>query len=101
MKTCKLIGRRAHRLSKQSGKPLVRHRQASTIVKIGHVQPERAVQLQIYQMVENKLDIFWLPVRSQAHHFILARIDLEAEIIGEGRIEEPERVREMNLLDDV
>ena len=48
-------------------------------------------------MVENAAGIFRLPIRREAHELVLAGIDLEAGVVGEGGIEQPERVRKMDL----
>src|SRR3974390_2823231 len=50
-------------------------------------------------MLENELCVFRLTVWREPHQLIFAGIDLEACIIGESRVEQTERVREMQLLE--
>jgi hypothetical protein len=46
--------------------------------------------VQIDQVIENQFFIFWLTVRCDPHHLILAGVDLETSVIGEGRIQQAE-----------
>src|SRR5437016_4897001 len=48
-------------------------------------------------MVVNALCVFGLPVRGQAHHLVFPRVDLEAGVVGERRVQETERVWKWNL----
>ena len=93
--------RRAHRLAEQLGEPLVGHGQPGAIVEIGHVEPERAVRLEIDQIVENELCVFRLAIGREPHHLVFAGVDLEAGVIGERRIEQPERMGKVDLLEDL
>ena len=93
--------RAAHRLAEQFGEPVVGHGEAGAIVEIGHVEPERAVGLQIDQMIENELCVFRLAVGREPHHLVFAGVDLEAGVIGRGRIQQAERMRKMDLLEDL
>ena len=52
---------------------------------------------QINQMLKNPLDIFRLAIRRQTHQLVLTGIDLEPGVIGEGGIQQAERVREINF----
>src|SRR5262249_33324098 len=52
-------------------------------------------------MIENERGIFWLAVRREPHKLVLAGIDLKAGVICESGIQQPERVREVQLLEDV
>ena len=45
------------------------------------------------------LRVFRLAVGREPHHLVLAGIDLEAGVVGEGGIEQPERMREVDLLE--
>mgnify|MGYP003703871523 CR=1 FL=1 len=51
------------------------------------------------QLVEDQLRILRLAIRGESHHLVFPGVDLKAGVIGEGRIEQPERVRERQLLD--
>ena len=93
--------RASHRLAEQFGEPVVGHGETGAIVEIGHVEPERAVRLQVDQIVENELCVFRLAIGRQPHHLVFAGIDLEAGVVGGGRIQQAERMREMNFLKDL
>ena len=84
----------ARRSAEQIVEAPVRHRQPGGVVEIVHVQPERAVGLEIDEMVVDGLDVLWVSIRREPHDLVLAGIDLEAGVVGEGRVKEPERVRE-------
>ena len=90
--------RLARRPAEQRIELVVGHAQAGAIVEIGLVQPERAVGLEVDQVVEDELGVFRLAVGRESHHLVFARIDLEAGVVGERRIEQPERMREVQLL---
>jgi hypothetical protein len=51
-------------------------------------------------MILDGLNVLRLAIGSQAHHFVLTRIDPEAGEIGESRIQEAERVRKALFLED-
>src|SRR5262249_60949152 len=72
--------------------------QAGTVVEIGLIQPKRAVGLDINQPIENEIGEFGLAVWREPHHFIFARIHLEAGVVSKCRIKQPERVRKMQFL---
>ena len=42
-----------------------------------------------------------LAIGREPHHLVFAGVHLEAGVIGEGGVQQAERVREMNLLDDL
>src|SRR4051812_4567715 len=46
-------------------------------------------------------DVLWLTVGREAHDLVFARVDLEAGEVGEGRIEESERVGPAELMGKV
>ena len=74
-----------------------RHGEPGAVVEVLHVEPEGAVRLQVQQMIEDGVDVLRAPIGRQAHHLVLAGVDLEAEVVGEGRVEEADRVREGDL----
>ena len=88
---------RAARPAEQRGELVVRHAQAGAIVEVGLVEAEGAVFLEVDDVVQDRVLELRLAVGRQAHHLVFAGIDLEARVIGEGRIEQPERVREVDL----
>ena len=65
--------------------------------EVAHVHPERSVRAQIEQIVEDALRVARLAVGGQAHELVLARVDPEPAEVREGRVQQPERVREEEL----
>ncbi len=61
---------------------------------------KRAVRFHVDQMIEDLLGELWLAIGRQAHELVLARIDLESGVISKRRIEQPERMREVDFLED-
>ena len=51
--------------------------------------------------VADQLGVFRLAVGREPHHLVFAGVDLEAQVVGEGRVEQAERMREMDLAVDV
>ena len=92
--------RLARRAAEQRVEARIGHGQPGAIIEIVEVEPERAVGFEIDEMVENFLRVFRLAIGREPHDLVLAGIDLEAGVIGEGRIEQAERMREMDLLGD-
>ena len=80
---------------------LVGHAQTCHIVEVAHVEAERAVVLEVDEVLENRVDVLRLAVGRQAHHLVLAGVHLEAGVVGEGRIEQADRVREVDLVRDL
>ena len=75
-----------------------RHPQPLAVLEVRHVQAERSVRLQIDQVVPDALDVLRLAVRRQPHQLVLAGVDLEAGEVGEGGVQQPERMREADLV---
>src|SRR5262249_53641425 len=90
----------ARRPVEQRVEALVGHGEAGAIVEILEIEPKRAVGLEIDQVVANDLLVFRRSIGRKPHQLVFARIDLEAGVIGEGGVEQPEAVREMDLLMD-
>ena len=82
-------------------KTLVRHGQPGAIVEIVEIEAERTVGLDIDQVVANDFFVFRRSVGCKPHQFVLARIDLEAGIVCEGRVEQTQAVRKVDLLPDL
>ncbi len=76
---------------------VVRHGQAVVVGEVLHVQPERAVLAQVDEVLEDLVEVLRLAVGRRAHHLVLGAVDLEAEVVGEGAVEQAERVREADL----
>ena len=85
------------RPAEQRVEALVGHRQAGHVVEIFGVEAERAVGLEVDQMVEDRAGVARLAIRREAHQLVLARVHLEAGVIGERRVEQAERVRKIDL----
>ena len=78
----------------------IRHGEAGAIVEIRLIDPEASIRFQVQQLVADKRGIFRLAVGRQPHQLVFTRIDLEAGVVGESRIEQAQRVGKMNLADD-
>src|SRR5215831_17984169 len=71
------------RATKQAVELLRGYGQPLTVVKIGHIQPERAILEDVSNLLQDHIYIPRLTVRSQSHQLVFARVDLKARIIGE------------------
>src|SRR5262249_1721698 len=87
--------------AKNREETIIHHCEAGAEGKIFEIELERALRLYVNEMIKNQSCIFWLAIGGEAHDFVLPGIDLEPRIIGESRIEQPERMRKMNLLYDL
>ena len=67
------------------------HGEAGRVVEVALVEPERAVVLQVDQMLEDQVGVLGLAVGREAHHLVFAGVDLEAGVVGEGGVEQAER----------
>ena len=63
------------------------------------VQAERAVVVDFEYMVEQLVEIGRAAIGGEPHDLVFALVDLEPEILGEHRVEQPERIREMDRPD--
>ncbi len=88
----------ARRPAEQLVEGPVRHGEPGEVVEVLLVEPERAVLLQVDQLVQDQIHVLRLAVGRQAHDLVLARVDLEAGVVGEGGVEQPEGIRPMELL---
>ena len=82
------------RAAEQIVEPPVGHRQPLAVVEVVHVQPEAAIRLQVDQVLVDGIGVDRCAVRREPHQLVLAAVDLEAAVVGEGRVEQPERMRE-------
>ena len=89
--------RPARRSAEQRLEPPVRHPEPGAVVEEGEIEPETAVPLQVHQVFEDRGGVPGLPVRREPHDLVLAGIHPEPEVVGERRVEEAERVREVDL----
>src|SRR3989338_5273003 len=93
--------RPARRAAEKLLKALIDRVQTPAITEVVHVHPVRSILFQIDKMVQDRLGVDGLPVRRQSHQFILAGIDPKTKIVGKRRVQEPERVRKMDLRVDL
>jgi hypothetical protein len=93
--------RRPRRAAEEGGEAVVGHHQAVEVAEVVHVEAEGAVLAQVDQLAADGVGEARLAVGREPHQLVLAGVDLEAGEVGEGRVEEPERVRELDLLEDL
>ena len=96
-----LCFRHARRAAEQLVKRTVGHRETGQVVEVLLVESERPILLQINELVQNQVAVFRLAVRRQPHQLVLAGIDLEAGVVGKGRVEQAERVGPVELLEEL
>ena len=89
----------ARRRAEQRIEARVGHRQPGAVVEVVQVQPEGAIVLDVDELLLDDVEILRLAVGREPHHLVFARVDLEAGVVGEGGIEQTERVREVDLAD--
>ena len=73
------------------------HREAIGEVEVVHVEPDRAVGTDMDELLPDEIGVLRLAVGSEAHELVLATVDLEAAVVGEGRVQEADGVRELEL----
>ena len=93
--------RLARRSAEQRVEARVGHREAGAVVEVVEVEPEGAVVLDVDQVLLDEIGVPRLAVRREPHHLVLARVHLEAGVVGERRIEQAERVGKVDLADDL
>ncbi len=79
--------------------PAVGHRQSLAVLEIVHVEPEAAVGLHVDQARADQLLVDRPAIGGQPHQLVLAAVDLEAAVVGEGRVEQAERVGELDVIE--
>lgn len=62
--------------------------------EVVHLEPEAAIGGILVKQLADFIDVARLAVRGHAHHFVFAVVDTEAEIGGERRIEQADRMGE-------
>ena len=85
------------RSAEQLVERVVGHRQALAVVEVLHVQPEAAVGLDVDQMLRDQVPVDRAAVRRQSHQLVLAAVHLEAAVVGECGVQQPERMRKLQL----
>jgi len=91
---------RARRSAEQPVEAPVGHGEGAKEPEVVHVQPERPVLLDVDQLVVNRLHKAGLTVGRQSHELVFARVDAEPAVGRKGRVEQPERMRKAQLLED-
>ena len=80
---------------------LAGHGESAQIVEVLLIQPEGTIFPEIDQFTIDEIHVLGYAIRRESHHLVLARVDLEAGIIGERGIEQADGVRPVELLDDL
>ena len=80
----------ARRTAKQRIEALIGHRQPGTVVEVAHVERKRAVILDVDKVIFHQLGVSRFAVWREPHHFVLAAVDLEARVIGDCGVEQPQ-----------
>ncbi len=65
------------------------------------VQPERPVVADVDQLLADQVRVARRAVRGQAHQLVLAGVDLESAVVRERAVEQPERVRILQLAEQL
>ncbi len=81
--------------------PPVRHGQRVDEREVVQVEAERAVVAEVDEVVAHELRVAGLAVRGQPHELVLARVDLEPAEVGDRAVQEAERVRVLDLLEQL
>jgi hypothetical protein len=95
------LGERRLRLAWRAAEQLVEgrrgHAQPTDVVEVVEVHPEGAVLLQVEEVLADGLRVAGLAIRREPHDLVLAGVHLESGVVGEGRVEQAERMREAKL----
>ncbi len=83
--------------SEQRMEARVGHGQAGAKIEVIQVQAKGAVGLYIDEVFADLGRVDAFAIGRQAHQFVFPGVDLEAGIVGEGRIQQTERVRVANF----
>src|SRR5262249_44157874 len=78
-------------------KLLGRHGQSLAVPEVILIQAKGAVGFQVEQSLQDQLLVDRFAVRRQSHELVFAAIDAEADVGGEGGIEQAEAVRKAKL----
>ncbi len=78
-----------------------RHGQPVRVSEELLIHPQAAIVFDLDDVVLDGLDVLRLAVRRESHHLVFARVHLEAREVGERRVQQAERMRELQLVDDL
>ena len=73
------------------------HPEAAVKLEVAQIQPEGAIGLDVDQVATDRVGVDGLAIGREPHQLVFARIHLEAAVIGEGGIKQPQRMREADL----
>ncbi len=90
---------RPGRTAEQLVEAPVGHPQRGQVPEVLPVDRERAVLVQVDEVLEDGVDEAGLAVGGQAHELVLAGVDPEAAVVGEGGVEQAQGVGEVELAD--
>ena len=62
------------------------------MIEVLHIEPEGTVCVEVHQVVVNSPDVPGFPKWGKGHQLVCTGVDLEPCIVGNGGIQEPERV---------
>ena len=93
--------RLARRPFEQGVELAVGHRQAGAVVEIVQVQVEGTVRFEVDDMIQDLLCVTRRSVWRETHQLVLARVHFESGVISECRIQQAQRVREVDFFDDL
>ena len=98
--TERLAGRPG-RAVEQVGQSTRRHAFAAPVGEVARVEAYRAVLVEVHDPFEQCLSEPRLAERGESHEFVLAVVDLETTVGGHRRIEQAQRVGEVELLEQL
>ena len=87
--------------AKKLGKMGVGHGRLGEVSEIIHIQLNRAVLFEVYQVLENRFHECGFAIWGQPHKLVFTFIDLEPGKLGERRIEQAQAMRKLHLLDEL
>ncbi len=91
----------AWRSAKQVVEALVGHALTVEIAEVARIETKRAVVQHVDQLLADQIGVLGFAVGRQAHQLVLARVDLEAAIVGKCAIQKSQRVGVANLLEQL
>ena len=89
---------RTRRTAEQPVKAGPRHGEALAEIEVIHVQPQAAIRLEVDQVLADQVPIDRSAIRRQAHQLVFTAVDLETTVVGERRIQQPERMGELQMV---
>ena len=89
------------RPAEQCGQFLIGHAQAADKIEIGQIEADGTVLPNIHQLRQDQLLVAGFAVGSQSHQLVFTGIDPESGKIGKCGVEQPQRIREMELLEQI